>query len=49
MCSCLVMRGRVSVLMFGGEGACQCVSVTLLLFCTDLDLTFSFDAFRMDK
>ena len=45
------MRVCVSVLMFGDEGACQCVSVSviLLLFCTDLDLTFSFDASRMDK
>ena len=24
MCSCLVMRVCVSVLMFGGEGVCQC-------------------------
>ena len=61
MCSCLVVRGHVSVLtcgmrvcvsvlMFGGEGGVSVsVSVILLLFCADLDLTFSFDAFRMDK
>ena len=27
VCSCLVMRGRVSVLMFGDEGVCQCAHV----------------------